>query len=252
MSRVLPRASYLLLLVAVLCLATSTAAGENDGWRNLFTDDMSAWRAPTRGWQWVGGVHPDTANPRRLAATSGGGVLVNGPNGRAENLVTKDQFRDLELHVEFLVPKGSNSGVKFHGQYEIQILDSWGVEKPTASDCGGIYPRAELQPRYHLLDEGVPPRTNAARRPGEWQTLDAIFQSPRFDSAGKKTANARFVKVVLNGKVIHEDVEVPTPTGHAWHDKESPAGPLLLQGDHGPVAFRNLRIRPLASERVSE
>jgi hypothetical protein len=102
-----------------------------------------------------------------------------------------------------------------------------------------------MQPRYHHIDDGVAPRSNAARRSGEWQTLDIVFQAPRFDKQGKKTANARFVKVVLNGQVIHEDVEVECPTGNAWRlSKEVASGPLLLQGDHGPVAFRNVRVRP--------
>ena len=134
------------------------------------------------------------------------------------------------------------------GLYEIQIYDSYGKKGPlTGSDCGGIYPRAELGPPYRYLDEGTPPRTNAARKPGEWQTIDITFQAPRFDPQGKKkSANARFVKVVLNGQLIHENVEVPYPTGWFWRQsKEVARGPLLLQGDHGPVAFRQVRIRPL-------
>ncbi len=102
---------------------------------------------------------------------------------------------------------------------------------------------ADLKPKYHYLDKGVPPRRNACKKPGEWQTLDIVFQAPRFGADGKKTASARFVKVVLNGQLIHDDVEAATPTGHAWKNKEVAAGPLLLQGDHGPVAFRNVRVR---------
>jgi hypothetical protein len=72
-----------------------------------------------------------------------------------------------------------------------------------------------------------------------------LFLAPRFNAQGKKTANARFVKVILNGQVIHENVDLKTPTGHAWRNKEVAQGPLLLQADHGPVAFRNVRVRPL-------
>ena len=86
---------------------------------------------------------------------------------------------------------------------------------------------------------------NAAKPAGEWQTLDLIFKAPRFDGAGKKPANARFVKVVLNGQLVHEDLELQAPTGHAWRLPEVRRGPLMLQADHGPVAFRNIRIRPL-------
>jgi hypothetical protein len=185
----------------------------------------------------------DAKNPKMLMANPGRGVLVNGPKGRTRNLLSKQKFGDIEAHLEFLIPQRSNSGVKFEGLYEIQISDSHGVQHPKAMDCGGIYPRAELEPQYHYLDEGVPPRVNAARPAGDWQTLNVLFQAPRFDAAGKKTANARFVKVVLNGQLIHENVEVKTPTGHAWREREMPTGPLLLQADHGPVAFRNVRVR---------
>src|SRR5205807_8486928 len=122
-------------------------------------------------------------------------------------------------------------GGKVMGRSEIQIYGGFGGKAPTERDCGGIYPRAELTPTYHHIDKGIRPRVNAAKPPGEWQTLDIVFRAPRFDAAGKKTASARFVKVVLNGQAVHEDVEVTSPTGHAWHDPEVAAGPLLLQGD---------------------
>jgi hypothetical protein len=102
-----------------------------------------------------------------------------------------------------------------------------------------------MLPRYHHIDDGIPPRVNAARPFGEWQTLDVVFRAPRFDAGGKKVRNARFDKVVLNGQVIHENVELATPTGHAWRQKEVARGPILLQGDHGPVAFRKIRMRVL-------
>ena len=108
---------------------------------------------------------------------------------------------------------------------------------------------SEERPRYHYLDKGVPPRVNAARPAGEWQSLDIVFRAPRFDARGRKVANARFVRVALNGKVVHQDVEVRHPTGSAWRlKKEVARGPLLLQADHGPVAFRNVRVRPAGRE----
>jgi N-acyl-D-aspartate/D-glutamate deacylase len=231
----------LLLLLAVGPLR----AGESE-WIDLFGGKgLDAWKGPTDGWVVAGDAEMKPDNPRLLADKPGKGVLVNGPKGQAPNLVSKQEFGDIEVHVEFMVPKRSNSGVKLMGLYEIQILDSWEVKEPAGSDCGGIYPRAELTPTYHHIDKGVPPRVNAARPPGEWQTLDITFRAPRFDAKGKKTASARFVKVVLNGQAVHEDVEVTAPTGHAWHNLEVAAGPLLLQGDHGPVAFRNVRVRLL-------
>ncbi len=244
--RSLPVYRHLLFAVLVLLsFSLSARPAEEKDWIEL--TDLESWRKPFGDWLLAESVGVDPENPRRLSATAGKGILVNGRKGRERDLLSKQTFGDVEVHVEFLIPKGSNSGVKLQGLYEIQICDSWGVKEPKAADCGGIYPRAELKPQYHYLDKGFPPRANACKRPGEWQTLDIRFQAPRFDAEGKKTANARFVKVFLNGTVIHENVETPTPTGHAWHNKEVPTGPLLLQGDHGPVAFRNVRVRPYSS-----
>jgi hypothetical protein len=240
-------------LAATLLLPLALAMpgrSEEGGWTALSggAKALESWKEPTGTWMIADEVGIDPQNPKRLAAKPGTKILVNGPTGNTKNLVSKQSFGDIELHLEFLVPQRSNSGVKFEGLYEIQIFDSWGVKTPTASDCGGIYPRAELEPKYHHIDKGVPPRTNASRPPGEWQTLDVIFLAPRFDAQGKKIANARFVKVVLNDTVIHENVELKTPTGHAWRDQEVPRGPLLFQADHGPVAFREIRVRPYRSE----
>ena len=243
----------LLLVAAPLFFAALESSGRADdaGWIELAgANGLDAWKEPKGNWAAAQSVGLDPKNPKMLAYQPGSGVLVNGPAGRTHNLVSRQDFGDLEAHIEFLIPRGSNSGVKFEGLYEIQIYDSYGKKKPTASDCGGIYPRAELEPAYHHIDDGVPPRTNAAKRPGEWQTLDAIFLAPRLDGAGKKIANARFLKVVLNGQLIHENVELKTPTGHAWRDKEIPSGPLLLQADHGPVAFRHVKVRPYAEGKT--
>ncbi len=206
---------------------------------------FAAWREGAHpGWKLVADatLRPDAAN--RLDGALGEGVLLSAGDS---DLYTREEFQDVEVKLEFLVPEGSNSGVKLNGHYEIQIRDSYGKEDLTADDLGGVYPRAEMRPSYHFLDEGSPASENAARRPGEWQTLELKFIAPRFDAAGKKIANARFVEVILNGKTIQKDVELKSPTGHAWDEvDETPRGPLMLQGDHGPVAFRNITIRPLA------
>jgi len=237
-------------MIASWCgVPTAETRGADEGWIELTeSSSLDSWQPPTGAWAFVGDVHLDPDNPKGLAADAGTGVLYNGPTGRANNLVTQESLGDLEAHVEFLIPKGSNSGVKFGGVYEIQILDSFGKAMLTGNDCGGIYPRAESKPKYHYLDEGHPPKLNASRPAGEWQTLDASFRAPRFDASGKKIANARFVRVVLNGQLIHEEVEAATPTGSAWVKKETSTGPFLIQADHGPVAIRNVRIRPLAGK----
>jgi len=235
-----------LLLAAVVTLIASAPARADD-WSDLLKD-KSAWKKVDDRWIVTDTVTLDSANPRKLAAkpAEGGTIWANGP-GRLPDLITKESFGDCEVHVEFLIAKGSNSGIKFHSVYEIQILDSAGKpqDKLSGDDLGGIYPRAEDTPRYHHLDKGIPPKVNAAKPAGEWQTLEVVWKSPRFDDKGNKTADAEVVKATLNGQVIHEHQAVKTPTGSNWTKKETPTGPFMLQADHGPVAFRNVRIRPV-------
>ncbi|HMO87179.1 MAG TPA: DUF1080 domain-containing protein [Lacipirellulaceae bacterium] len=249
-----PLALLLALVVAAAGNSSRGAEGGDRPWLELSSVvDHADWRPERTGWSSARRVEVDPDAPQRLllhgaADDPADAVLAARGGNSSANLVSQQEFQDVELRLEFLVARGTNSGVKLNGLYEIQIRDSFGVAQPTADDCGGIYPRAELRPRYRFLDDGVPPRVNAAQPPGAWQTLEIAFSSPRFDSNGDKTHPARFVRVVLNGELIHENVDVLWPTGHAWNQAvETARGPLLLQGDHGPVAFRRIAVRPLVS-----
>jgi len=214
------------------------------GSRILFDGaDLAGWRQPTGDWMLAQGVTLDAAKPEALAIGSGLGVMVNGPSGRTVDLMTEAEFGDIELHVEFCIPKHSNSGVYLQGRYEVQVYDSYGVAKDAypGIECGGIYPRWINDQNI----EGHSPRVNASKPPGEWQSFDILFRAPRFDAAGKKIENARMVRVTHNGQVIHENVELKGPTRSAHWADEKAVGPILLQGDHGPVAYRNLRARAI-------
>ncbi len=154
--------------------------------------------------------------------------LKKGEHGT--DLYTEQKFGDCRVELELMIPKGSNSGIYLMGEYEVQVLDSYGKDKVGPGDMGGIYNTAA-------------PKKNACRKAGEWQKFVIDFQAPRFED-GKKTANAKFLKVVLNDEVIHEDVEAPKPTGSELSSKEVATGPLMIQGDHGPVAVRHIKITP--------
>jgi hypothetical protein len=209
-----------------------------------YGNDLTGWRPPTGEWTSAQSVALEPTNAEKFVIAPGRGLIVNGPKGRAVNLVTTQEFGDLELHVEFCLTRRSNSGVYLMGRYEVQIYDSYGVEKDQypGIECGGIYPRW-IEGRNV---GGNSPRVNASRPAGEWQSFDIVFRAPRFDANGKKTANARFVQVTHNGRVIHEEVEVAGPTRSALFNDEKPTGPLMLQGDHGPIAYRNLRVKTVS------
>jgi hypothetical protein len=214
----------------------------DDGWIDLMKPDV--WKKYDPAWVVTDEVKLDPEKDTTLKAEKqeGGKAWVNGPKGRLPNLITKEAYGDCEIHVEFLIAKKSNAGVKFHEVYEIQILDSFGKKDLDGTGMGGIYPRADSK---GYLDKGIGPKVNAAKPAGEWNTLDVVWKSPRFDAKGEKTANAMVVKATLNGQVIHENQELKTPTGGNWMKKEVATGSFMLQSDHGPTAWRNVKIKPV-------
>jgi len=152
------------------------------------------------------------------------------------DIMTKDEFSDFHLHVEFRCPdmpnatgqaKG-NSGIGLLGRYEIQVLDSYGIPTPGKGDCGAVYDKAA-------------PLINACRPPMVWQTYDIIFRAPRFDANKAMTEKPR-VTVIQNGIVVQNNVEIDGMTGIQWQrDKDpAPSGNIVLQ-DHGNrVEYRNI------------
>jgi hypothetical protein len=245
MMKVKFRFSAFCLVVAGRILA---AAPEHQAVYYLTGTDLSQWAKNTGEWQAVGDAFLKPGNRKRLEGKPGAGILLNGDRGNTVDLVSAEAFGDCEVHLEFLLSKNSNSGVYLMGRYEIQIFDSYGKKgEYPGIECGGIYQRWD-EKRNPKGYEGHSPKVNASKPPGEWQTFDVAFRPPEFDAAGNKTRNACFVKVVHNGVTIHENVELTGPTRGSLFENEAPAGPLRLQGDHGPVAYRNLFVRTVSSK----
>ncbi len=216
-----------------------------EGWRPLLDGrDLAGWHADREGpngWFTSRGVTwRRVFSPTRLAARPApGDRIVNGKDGKTVNLVTDEKFGSFELYLEFLLAKGSNSGVYLHGLYEVQVFDSYGFDGPlTVGDCGGIYELAQG-------GGGSPPARNAARPPGEWQSLRIWFQAPVFDSAGKLMTRPKVLRVLLNGVPVQENFTLAGPTLSHLEIPEGARNPIMLQGDHGPVAYRNIYIKPL-------
>ncbi|MEY3051598.1 MAG: hypothetical protein RLY31_1383 [Bacteroidota bacterium] len=143
------------------------------------------------------------------------GVLKSPRSG--SNLLTDQVFEDFKLHIEFRYPEGSNSGVYLRGRYEVQVEDSRGKE-PSSVYFGGVY-------------GFLTPNEIVARAPGEWQSFDI-------------TLVGRLVTVVANGKTVISEQLIPGITGGAIDSKEGEPGPILLQGDHGPIEYRNIILTP--------
>jgi len=155
------------------------------------------------------------------------------------DITSKQEFGDCFVHAEFRTPVGAdgkkagegNSGVGLQGRYEVQIYDSYG-DKPEEHGCGALYSQK-------------PPIVNASKKPGEWQTYDIIFRAPRFGADNKLTENAR-ATVFQNGVIVQNNEEFTGMTGiqYGEYKEMTKTGPIVLQGDHDPVQFRNVWVVP--------
>lgn len=208
-----------LAVVAALVLPSLALAQPPAGWKV---------KHPDKGKWVVGTAAVDSKDPRKLVVTDGGSDVVN--LQPASDLISEEKYGDCTVEVEFLIPKGSNSGVYLMGVYEIQIYDTFEKKGKGAQpgDMGGIYTFAA-------------PKVFADKGPGVWQKFVIDFQAPKFEG-GKKVSNAKFLTVAFNGEVIHENVECNKVTPGGLSDKEAPEGPLMFQGDHGQVALRNIKV----------
>ena len=195
-----------------------TPDGKNHNWTAVRAPSLSqkkqtVWGSPIKlfngkdldGWQ--------ASGENQWIAEAG--ILKNPKSG--SNLYTRKTFNNFKLHIEFRYPKGSNSGVYLRGRYEVQVMDSKGVEA-SKGDLGAIY-------------GFIKPTEMVAKSPGEWQTYDI-------------TLVGRMVTVIANGKTIICNQEIPGITGGAIDSKEGEPGPIMFQGDHGAVEYRNIIITP--------
>ena len=144
------------------------------------------------------------------------GILKSPKSGA--NLVTDEKFKDFKLHVEFKYPEGSNSGFYLRGRYEVQITDPVSTE-PSDVEFSGVY-------------GFLTPNQLVAKGPGEWQSFDI-------------TLIGRRVTVVANGVPVIENQNIPGITGGALDSEEGEPGPFLIQGDHGPIEYRNIVVTPV-------
>ena len=186
----------------------------------------------------VGTARMSSENPQMLVNKGGRGEMINlaAKHGDSLDIYSQKKFGDCRIELQVMVPKGSNSGIYVMGEYEIQVLDSWGrTGKMSGGDMGAVYGAS-------------PPGINASRRPGQWQKYIIDFQAPRFDSSGKKRTGdrgkARLLRVELNDQLLHENLEMDKETPGGVDEKEAPRGPLMFQGNHGPVAYRNIVVKP--------
>jgi type 1 glutamine amidotransferase len=187
-------------------VATLSREEQSDGFKLLFDgNDLNGWQLR----------RPDGARSWSVQ----NGMLVNLPEGHGNDLISTEKFRDFVIRYDYMAPSNSNSGLYLRGRVEIQILDDAARKKAGLGGNGAIYQVAA-------------PSEFVSRAPGQWQSAQATIQG-------------NHVSVILNGVKIHDKVEVNKATGGELDQNLDQPGPILLQGDHGAVGFRNIRIKPL-------
>ncbi|MCE6991866.1 DUF1080 domain-containing protein [Dyadobacter sp. CY323] len=198
----------------------TTPEGKTHSWKGvrapaLRKTTLPAWGTPIKltGGNEIKGWHPMGSPTNQWVAENG---ILRSPKSGA-NLITDQKFGDFKLHIEFRIPKGSNSGVYLRGRYEVQVTDSKGME-PSLDQMGAVY-------------GFITPSEMVAKEPGEWNTFDI-------------TLVGRMLTLVANGKTVISNQEIPGITGGALDSNEGEPGPLYIQGDHGPVEYQNIIITP--------
>ncbi|WP_159019518.1 DUF1080 domain-containing protein [Algibacter sp. L3A6] len=219
---------------------------------NIELEDLSHFKPTAENWQIAGSVVANRSKEKTLTPYKGNGIVVNkNDQEKNKNLLSNFEHGDIELELDVMMPIKSNSGIYFQSRYEIQLFDSWGVEHPKYNDIGGVYQRwnkdAEKGKEGY---EGHSPLVNAAKAPGLWQHLKIIFHAPRFNEKGEKIKNAWFEEVRLNNILIQKNVEVTGSTRGGAAKEEVPYAPLMIQGDHGPVAFKNIKYKLYEDKKI--
>ncbi len=230
------------IIVGATCLVAACSGGGPTSYEAAINQEITYGALPLPGnssvvlfdgdsWDWT---TRDGGTSAWIVHTDGS-IEANGADA-----VSRREFGDFQLHLEFLCPvmadsqgqARANSGVYLHGRYEVQVLDSYGLE-PALNGCGAVYSIAK-------------PNENASLPPGRWQTYDIVFRAPRYDQMGTVVEQPR-VTVIHNGILIHDDLELPGTTAGGLDREMHAAGPILLQFHGDPVRYRNIRVRSLDS-----
>lgn len=202
---------FLVCALVLIGLAPPVLGADDQGFRPLFDGkDLSGWKLR----------RPD-GHPSWSVKD---GLLINtvNPGEHGTDLVTEDKFWNFTVRYEYKIPKGANSGFYLRGRHEIQIVDDSGLGRPTPGGNGAIY-------NFKAPDHFV------SKPPDEWNTVEATM-------IGNK------ISVTLNGVKIHDQVACDRATGSEIDNKVNEPGPIFLQGDHGSVTFRNIRIKELPKD----
>ena len=236
-------ASFLIICNSLI-FPNIALAQSSDTLPTLFSlEDLSEFKNAPRNWHLAGDIYYHLNNEKTSKEEKGKGIIINhskgGDNG---DLLTNFEHGDIDLEFDFMLPKGSTTGVYLQSRYGIRLNDSWSNAGSIVQASGAIYlPYKDNK----QLAQVIPPRMNVCKAPGLWQNLKVSFQAPKFDNTGKKVSNAKFNKVVYNGVVIHANIDLQGVNAQRMPGDETPLAPLMFSGN-SDIAIRNIRYKMFA------
>ncbi len=198
--------------------------------------NLDAFRNPGKNWLIGSDASADFSKTGPIKIESGSGIVAVMPLKNGSDLITKEDFGNLDLKLDFMLAKGAISEVYLQGRYGIKLADSWTKLDPTHTDLGSIGQKSSGSSEFN----GNAPLMNVARAPGLWQHLSVKFIAPKFDANGVKISNAYFDEIYLNNVLVQAHIEVNGPTQGSMFSDEKTNGPLILRQNEGSIAFRNI------------
>jgi hypothetical protein len=211
----------------------------------LSLDDLSAFQQSEKpDWNVAGGVYFSRFDPNKIQKGEGHGVLyINNLSGKATALRTAFRHADMDLDLEFMTGRGSESSIWLQGKYKISLKDSWQIAAPVSADCGGTEVKGS--------DSLGRPLLNACKAPGLWQHLSVSFRAARFDAAGNRVSAATFTKVTLNGQTVLANLALPEMSEASLETEEKGRAALAFLSRKGAVAFRNILYKAYDARNIT-
>lgn len=213
---------------------TTTVVTTELPFTTLDLNNLQSFKEAGESWSIVGNVFMDEQHDRSAEVKEGQGILIGRFTNQAIKISTVMEHGDIDLKADFMLSGGAEASIIFQGRYPLRLADSWRKDS-TESACGSILSSDNVT---------MSPMLNACKAPGLWQHLYVKFKAPAFDPSGKKTSNAVFKEVYLNGKLIQQNVE-------AIAADEKPTAPLEITCDDAPVAFRNIYYKAYNDQRIT-
>ena len=230
-------------VISLLSLNVQAQGSSGEKLTNVSTNDFSFFKEKQGQWEIRGSGSFGLEPTSKSKIANGLGSIVHTESTKTpEQLTSVNEFGDIRIEFNFMLSKGGSIQLYVQGLYGINLNDSWDIEKSSSNIAGSV-----MQQKTGLSSSLVPARLNACRAPGLWQHIEIVFLAAKFDQQQKKVSNASFARILLNGSVIYENLEVPGASRLSPLSIESATGPIVFSSA-GVTAIKDIRYANIADD----